>query len=307
MTGADWSDPSALAIALYLDGSDDPDRAADGTLLLDDDFLVLVNAWWEPLDFVLPDTRPEAAWQVEIDTYDPGAAGRIGGGPPQGRRPRHRRPALGRGAAEHGLVHVNEDQILQQDHCHPQHGGDRRGDQQRAAGQMRRAPCRPGVIYEQDDRDDQRDVRGGRSRGAGQPASHQGQQRHERGGHHRPAGGQAGPYVRPGGQVAAFGVLPWEFGILLGNPVHEQGDQYRDHQGTCGYLVLDGGDDRRRDHGSVDPGRPAAAGIDTLEPLLLSLPALPALPPDKHILYRDGGRHSRRMTRTGGDADGMKA
>ena len=66
-------------------------------------------------------------------------------------------------------MHVNEDQILQQDHCHPQHGGDRRGDQQRAAGQMRRAPCRPGVIYEQDDRDDQRDVRGGRSRGAGQP------------------------------------------------------------------------------------------------------------------------------------------
>jgi isoamylase len=71
MTAANWSDPSALAIALYLDGSDDPDRAADGTPLVDDDFLVLVNAWWEPLDFVLPDTRPQATWQVEIDTYDP--------------------------------------------------------------------------------------------------------------------------------------------------------------------------------------------------------------------------------------------
>ena len=32
MTGADWSDENALAIALYLDGSDDPDRAEDGTL-----------------------------------------------------------------------------------------------------------------------------------------------------------------------------------------------------------------------------------------------------------------------------------
>src|SRR5262249_35028203 len=71
MTGADWSDPSALAIALYLDGSDDPDRAADGTPLVDDDFLVLTNAWWEPLTFTLPATRPHAAWQVEIDTYDP--------------------------------------------------------------------------------------------------------------------------------------------------------------------------------------------------------------------------------------------
>ena len=71
MTAADWSDGSALAVALYLDGSDDPDRAADGTLLLDDDFLVLVNAWWEPLDFVLPATRPSAEWRVEVDTYDP--------------------------------------------------------------------------------------------------------------------------------------------------------------------------------------------------------------------------------------------
>ena len=70
MTGADWADPSALAVALYLDGSDDPDRAADGTWLLDDDFLVLVNAWWEALDWVLPDTRPGAQWHAEIDTYD---------------------------------------------------------------------------------------------------------------------------------------------------------------------------------------------------------------------------------------------
>src|SRR5208282_1378124 len=71
MTGSDWSDPNALAIALYLDGSDAPDRAADGTWLVDDDFLVLVNGWWESLEFVLPVTRPQASWQVEIDTYDP--------------------------------------------------------------------------------------------------------------------------------------------------------------------------------------------------------------------------------------------
>ncbi len=37
MTAADWSDPSALALALYLDGSGDPDRAADGSPLIDDD------------------------------------------------------------------------------------------------------------------------------------------------------------------------------------------------------------------------------------------------------------------------------
>jgi isoamylase len=74
MNDADWADPSALAIGIYLDGSDDPDRAEDGTALTDDDFLVLVNAWWEPLDFTVPVTRPGAAWQPEIDTFDPGRA-----------------------------------------------------------------------------------------------------------------------------------------------------------------------------------------------------------------------------------------
>jgi glycogen operon protein len=71
MDGADWADPSALAIGIYLDGADDPDRAEDGTPLTDDDFLVLVNAWWEPLDFTLPATRPAARWHAEINTYDP--------------------------------------------------------------------------------------------------------------------------------------------------------------------------------------------------------------------------------------------
>ena len=71
MNGADWADPNARAIAIYLDGSDDPDRAEDGTPLVDDDFLVLVNSWWEPLAFVLPATRPGAQWGAEIDSYDP--------------------------------------------------------------------------------------------------------------------------------------------------------------------------------------------------------------------------------------------
>jgi glycogen operon protein len=78
MTSADWSDAGALAIGLYLDGSDDPDRAADGTPMLDDDFLVLVNAWWEPLEFVLPVTRADATWRLEVDTYDPAAGGSSG-------------------------------------------------------------------------------------------------------------------------------------------------------------------------------------------------------------------------------------
>jgi glycogen operon protein len=71
MHDAEWADPNARAIAIYLNGSDDPDRAQDGTFLLDDDFLVLVNSWWESLDFVLPGTRPSAQWRTEIDSYEP--------------------------------------------------------------------------------------------------------------------------------------------------------------------------------------------------------------------------------------------
>ncbi len=76
MTGADWASPSALSLGIYLDGSDDPDRAQDGTLLLDDDFLVLINAWWEPLDFVIPArTRDGQAWRPALDSYDLTTAG----------------------------------------------------------------------------------------------------------------------------------------------------------------------------------------------------------------------------------------
>jgi isoamylase len=74
MTAPDWADQAALSLAVCLDGSDDPDRADDGTPLVDDDFLVLFNAWWEPLDFIVPGVRPGQTWQAEIDTYDPPSA-----------------------------------------------------------------------------------------------------------------------------------------------------------------------------------------------------------------------------------------
>jgi isoamylase len=73
MDSANWADPGARALGIYLDGHDAPDRAEDGTALLDDDFLVLVNGWWEPLEFVLPATRPDAQWQAQIESFDPAA------------------------------------------------------------------------------------------------------------------------------------------------------------------------------------------------------------------------------------------
>jgi isoamylase len=71
MTQQEWDDKSSHSLAIYLDGADDPDPAPDGTPLIDDDFLVLVNAWWEPLQFSIPPTQPGQAWLAEIDSYDP--------------------------------------------------------------------------------------------------------------------------------------------------------------------------------------------------------------------------------------------
>ncbi|MET0460448.1 MAG: glycogen debranching protein GlgX [Ilumatobacteraceae bacterium] len=91
MTPSNWADPGARCISIYLDGVDAPDRADDGTFLVDDDFLVLINGWWEPLPFVLPDVGQSHAWTVELNTYDwraepaptparPGGLVTVGGG-----------------------------------------------------------------------------------------------------------------------------------------------------------------------------------------------------------------------------------
>ena len=74
MTSAEWADPEARSLAIYLDGADEPDRAADGTPLVDDDFFVLVNGWWEPLGFTIPATRSGQIWHPEINTFDPAAS-----------------------------------------------------------------------------------------------------------------------------------------------------------------------------------------------------------------------------------------
>ena len=70
-----WADPTMHAMAIYLDGSNAPDQAQDGTPLLDDDFLILVNAWWEPVTFTLPPVRESTqTWFIELDSYDPGVS-----------------------------------------------------------------------------------------------------------------------------------------------------------------------------------------------------------------------------------------
>jgi glycogen operon protein len=71
MTGEQWADPTMHAIGIYLDGTDAPDDGPDGAPLLDDDFLLLVNAYWEPVTFTIPPVRETPqSWSVELDSFD---------------------------------------------------------------------------------------------------------------------------------------------------------------------------------------------------------------------------------------------
>jgi isoamylase len=72
VTDEQWADDTMHAMAVYLDGHDAPDQAEDGTPLFDDDFLILVNAWWEPVTFTIPEVREASqTWFIELDSYDP--------------------------------------------------------------------------------------------------------------------------------------------------------------------------------------------------------------------------------------------
>jgi len=72
VTHEQWADPTMHAIAVYLDGADAPDDDEDGRPQVDDDFLVLVNAYWEELPFTIPLVRSaHQTWFVELDSYDP--------------------------------------------------------------------------------------------------------------------------------------------------------------------------------------------------------------------------------------------
>jgi glycogen operon protein len=75
MTSADWADPQARSVALFIDGATDPDVGKDGVPMEDDDFFVLVNAWWEPLTFQVPADVATQHWEIVCDSFDPARTG----------------------------------------------------------------------------------------------------------------------------------------------------------------------------------------------------------------------------------------
>jgi glycogen operon protein len=56
---------------LFLNGRAIPSRGARGEAVVDNTFLLLFNAHYEPLPFTLPEASFGARWQRVIDTADP--------------------------------------------------------------------------------------------------------------------------------------------------------------------------------------------------------------------------------------------
>jgi isoamylase len=74
MTVADWLNPFARALAVFLNGDEITGRDPGGRRVTDARFLVCLNAWWEPLEFAVPGDPLGREWRVVVDTGEPGAS-----------------------------------------------------------------------------------------------------------------------------------------------------------------------------------------------------------------------------------------
>jgi isoamylase len=71
MTLADWSRGDAFALGAFLNGAEIPTQTEDGEPITDESFIVLFNAWREPVTFVLPPARFGRRWAHELCTAEP--------------------------------------------------------------------------------------------------------------------------------------------------------------------------------------------------------------------------------------------
>jgi len=78
MTQKDWQNANAHTLGVFLNGDEIPDRTAEGHEIADDSFLLLFNAYGEPITFTLPTRRFGLRWHVELATGDGVPAGVLG-------------------------------------------------------------------------------------------------------------------------------------------------------------------------------------------------------------------------------------
>ncbi len=71
MSRRDWERGDALTLGCFLNGQEIATRTRDGRPIADGSFLLLFNAYHEPIPFKLPARRFGLRWAAELDTADP--------------------------------------------------------------------------------------------------------------------------------------------------------------------------------------------------------------------------------------------
>ncbi|MBW3606047.1 MAG: glycogen debranching enzyme, partial [Actinobacteria bacterium] len=71
MAEDDWASDDQQSIMFFLNGNEIPTPDARGLPIVDDSFVVLLNAAADPVKFTLPDERYGRLWQLVVDTADP--------------------------------------------------------------------------------------------------------------------------------------------------------------------------------------------------------------------------------------------
>ncbi len=67
----DWSNTHAFSVMIYLNGSDIPETDWYGNKMVDNDFILIFNAHYEPIMFTLPDEKYGKKWRLIVDTHNP--------------------------------------------------------------------------------------------------------------------------------------------------------------------------------------------------------------------------------------------
>jgi glycogen operon protein len=76
MTQEDWTNAFTRCFGLRLAGDAIVEPDAEGRRVVDDTFLVMLNAHHEPMGFTTPNDDPSARWETVLDTREPTGRGR---------------------------------------------------------------------------------------------------------------------------------------------------------------------------------------------------------------------------------------
>ncbi|MGQ4436752.1 glycogen debranching protein GlgX [Streptomyces sp. SAS_260] len=74
MADLDWQRSDAHCVGVFLNGDAIAERDPQGGPVVDDSFLLLLNSFWEPVGFRLPDFAYGERWTTLIDTAEPQGA-----------------------------------------------------------------------------------------------------------------------------------------------------------------------------------------------------------------------------------------